>query len=334
MGDVAMTVPVVDALARKYPNLRISVLSRPFARAFFQFMPKNVDFIDADLKGEHKGAKGLKRLYGRVFAKQPSAVADLHNVLRTKVIRTGLFLSRVKTAHINKHKSGKRRLCRKQNKVMVQQPTSFQNYIDVFSKLGYPITPDFKTIFHNGENLLSSLPTAIGEKHEGELWIGIAPFAAHGGKMYPKEKMEEVVRMLVEKQPQLRLFFFGGGKEEKAILNQWAKKYARCTCASEVLRGLNEELILMSHLDTMVSMDSANMHLASLVDTRVVSIWGATHPYCGFLGWGQSVDDVIQNHNLTCRPCSVFGNKPCHRGDFACMQTIEPKQIVQVVLKS
>lgn len=328
MGDVAMTVPVVFALAHQYPKLRISVLSRPFARAFFQNLPDNVEFMEADLKNEYKGIHGLNKLYRRLLAKHPTHVADFHNVLRTRYLRFRFNFDRFKTAHIDKHKSGKRKLCRKNNKSFVQQPTSFQNYMDVLEQLGYPIQPDFKSIFTNGGNDIQTLPNIIGVKNEGETWLGIAPFAAHEGKMYPLEKMEETVRLLTVEHQHLRIFLFGGGSQEKEILNSWATKYKGCLCASSVLHGLSEELILMSHLDAMISMDSANMHLASLVGTRVVSIWGATHPYCGFLGWKQSSDDAVQNNQLSCRPCSVFGNKPCHRGDFACMNTIEPTDIV------
>lgn len=328
MGDVAMTVPMVFALAHQYPKLRISVLSRSFARAFFQNLPDNVEFMEADLKNEYKGIHGLNKLYRRLLAKHPTHVADFHNVLRTRYLRFRFNFDRFKTAHIDKHKSGKRKLCRKNNKSFVQQPTSFQNYMDVLEQLGYPIQPDFKSIFTDGGNDIHTLPNIIGVKSEGETWLGIAPFAAHEGKMYPLEKMEETVRLLTVEHQHLRIFLFGGGSQEKEILNSWATKYKGCLCASSVLHGLSEELILMSHLDVMISMDSANMHLASLVGTRVVSIWGATHPYCGFLGWKQSSDDAVQNNQLSCRPCSVFGNKPCHRGDFACMNTIEPADIV------
>lgn len=107
------------------------------------------------------------------------------------------------------------------------------------------------------------------------------------------------------------------------------KRFTQCVCVASKLKGLQEELSLMSKLDVMLSMDSANMHLASLVGTRVVSVWGATHPYCGFMGWAQKQADIVQNNNLTCRPCSVFGNKPCYRGDFACMNTITPNEIIK-----
>jgi ADP-heptose:LPS heptosyltransferase len=92
---------------------------------------------------------------------------------------------------------------------------------------------------------------------------------------------------------------------------------------------MHQELILMSHLNVMLSMDSANMHLASLTDTPVVSIWGATHPYAGFLGWNQPQENILQVDDLDCRPCSIYGQKPCLRGDYACMNQITPDQVVR-----
>ena len=83
-------------------------------------------------------------------------------------------------------------------------------------------------------------------------------------------------------------------------------------------------------LDVHVSMDSANMHLGSLVGKDVISIWGATHPYAGFYGYRQRPDLAIQTC-LPCRPCSIFGNKPCYRGDWACLNTIEPEQVIKKI---
>ena len=95
--------------------------------------------------------------------------------------------------------------------------------------------------------------------------------------------------------------------------------------------SLKEELLKIAGLEIMISMDSANMHLASLVGTRCISVWGATHPYAGFLGYGQHEDDVIQVKDLTCRPCSVFGDKKCYRGDWACLHEINIQQIMDKI---
>ena len=108
-------------------------------------------------------------------------------------------------------------------------------------------------------------------------------------------------------------------------------RYPQCQQASKELKGIGQELILMSHLDVMLSMDSGNMHMASVVDTPVVSVWGATHPYAGFLGWGQRMEDTVQI-DLPCRPCSVYGDKICMRNDYACLQNIAPDQIVKKVV--
>lgn len=330
LGDVAMTVPVVKSLARQYPGVRITVLSKPFARAFFEDLAPNVGFMGADIKGEYRGVKGLNALYRRLSAKHFTAIADLHDTLRSKYLRMRFNLSRNNVEHINKHKCGRRKLIAQHHKKFVQQPTSFQNYADVFRKLGYPVDVQFTSIY---EDAAPELPAALQTKSAGEKWIGIAPFAAHRGKIYPLEKMDQVIKMLTKKWPDCRIFLFGGGKTEREKLGEWAAKFPQCCNVSGLLDGLKQELLLMSQLDVMVSMDSANMHLASLVDTPVVSIWGATHPYAGFMGWNQSADHAVQV-DLSCRPCSVYGKKPCHRGDYACLNLISAEIVVETIVKA
>lgn len=203
MGDVAMTVPVVYSLAKQYPHVRITVLSRPFARPFFTDLAPNIGFMEADIKGEYKGIKGLNALYRRLVAKQFTAIADLHSVLRSDYLRMRFNLDNFKVAHIDKHRKGKRKLIAANNKQFVQQPTSFQNYADVFARLGYPVDLDFTSIYGEGKGDLTSLPEQIFTDQEGIIhkpgenaapWIGIAPFAAHKGKIYPMEKMETVIQ--------------------------------------------------------------------------------------------------------------------------------------------
>lgn len=332
LGDVVMTVPVIASLAKQYPDIRITMLSRPFAQPFFENLAPNVNFMSADIKNEYHGVKGLNALYRRLLAKNFTAIADLHSVLRSEYLRMRFNFDRYKVAHINKHRQGKRRLVAAYNKQLVQQPTSFQNYADVFAELGYPIRFDFTSIFPPEGGNLHLLPNnIIGEKQPLQKWIGIAPFAAHQGKVYPLHLMEQVIQILIKRYPDCRLFLFGGGEQERKTMNEWAERYSQCTNASETLNGISQELILMSHLDVMISMDSANMHLASLVNIPVISIWGATHPYAGFMGWNQHPDNAVQI-DLPCRPCSIYGNKPCMRGDFACMQNITPEMVANKII--
>ena len=146
------------------------------------------------------------------------------------------------------------------------------------------------------------------------------------------EKMEEVLQMLLNLHPNARVFLFGSGIRERKCFEEWTKRFPRCVHVSSALNNLGDELILMSHLDVMVSMDSANAHLAAITGVPVVSIWGGTHPFAGFMAWNQSVKTAVQL-DMTCRPCSIFGNKPCVRGDMACMNGISPNMVVERVEK-
>ncbi len=326
LGDVAMTVPVVYSMAKAYPDVHITVLSRGFARAFFEDIAPNVSFMEADLKGEYHGLKGLNKLYRRLTAKHFTAVADMHSVLRSEYLRMRFNLSFSKVAHIDKHRSQRRRLVAKEGKVLQQLPTSFENYTEVLNKLGYSFELNFHSLFPEGGGDLSLLPAALS-KSPAERWIGIAPFAAHEGKVYPLDLMRRALDLIVERCPAVRLFLFGRGKQEDKVFPEWCADIKQCVHVAPLLESMKQELILMSRLDAMLSMDSANMHMASICGTPVVSVWGATHPYAGFMGWNQPADRAIQT-DLPCRPCSIFGNKPCHRGDFACMRSIAPETIV------
>ena len=323
LGDIAMTVPVVHDLAVQYPDLEITMLSREMARPLFERMPKNVYFIAADLKGRHKGLLGLCRLWRDAHLSDFDYIADFHGVLRTWWLRTEGCLRRKKIAKIDKGRKGKKPLTREKNKVFVQQATSFERYAKVLEQLGFPVKPRFTKLDYS--------VFCEPQKATNETWIGIAPFAKHQAKVYPMDKMEQVIKALGERE-NTTIFLFGGGTAEHEQIEKLCAKYNNVQPAKSQ-QGLKGELGLMSQLDAMLSMDSANMHLASLVGTRVVSVWGGTHPYAGFLGWNQKTEDCIQL-DLPCRPCSVYGNKPCYRGDYACMNGIAPEQIIAKLVQS
>lgn len=325
MGDVALTVPVVQAALEQNENICITILTR---KAFIPlFHGLDVAFIVPDLYGRHKGIFGLYRLFKELKSKcQWDAVLDLHDVLRSKILRTFFNLSGTPVHQIDKGRKEKKALTSTENKVFVKLKHTSERYADVFRRAGYELNlskvKSSKKNFTIPDQFLESLSPKISS------WIGIAPFAQHELKVYPIEMMQQVVDLLAEKGHQV--FIFGGGENEK--------KKAEDLCAGKSnvtnLIGrfpLENELGLLSKMDLVLSMDSANMHMAALTGTKVVSIWGATHPNAGFTPFGQEDENQmiqISTNELTCRPCSVFGNKPCYRGDFACMNRIDSESIV------
>ena len=323
LGDVAMTVPVIDSLARQYPQLEITVLSKPFTAPLFAAMPPNVTFEGVNLN-EYKGLGGLIRLFNHLRKARFDCVADLHDVLRSKVLRTLFALTGKHTAHIDKGRKEKKLLTRDTHTRKELLPTSFERYTRVFAQLGLPVDVHFRSIYGNGKGEVSLFEHITGTPGT-ESWIGIAPFAAHPGKILPEPTMEQLIAQAAS-HPHWKIFLFGGGKAEAEQLERWSKPYKNVVSMAGKLK-MHQELALMSHLKAMVSMDSANMHLASLTGTPVVSVWGATHPLAGFMGWKQSTDHAVQV-DLPCRPCSIYGNKPCLRGDYACLNNIQATDII------
>jgi ADP-heptose:LPS heptosyltransferase len=321
LGDVAILIPTLYSVASKYPNDRFLLVTKKPLQPLFFNKPDNLEIFPVQTKGKHKGFWGLIRTIRELnHAVRKSKiknikVADLHAVIRSTAIDFFFRLKGATVAVINKNRNAKKNLVRKQNKQLAPLKTSFNRYREVFEQLGYDTRRNFTLLYPK-------------ENKKSETWIGIAPFARHLGKTYPFEQMERVVRIL-SNRPETKIFLFGGGEEECALLEKWTKKYEHVESVAGLM-PFPDELLLMNHLDVMLSMDSANMHLASLVNTPVVSVWGATHPYAGFYGYNQNPDNATQI-DLSCRPCSIFGNKPCWRGDYACLTGITPQMIADKV---
>ncbi|MDR1679264.1 MAG: glycosyltransferase family 9 protein [Prevotellaceae bacterium] len=327
MGDVALTVPVLAAMAEQYPSVQLTLLTDKLYVPFFISIP-NLKIVTLNRRGKHKGFWGLIRLFFELKRLNITAVADLHDVLRSQVLRILFALSFVKTEKIDKVRHARRMLITHGKDDAQALVPVVERYREVFERLGYNLTLNFHSIFPEKPALPEILQKAFGKK-TGH-WIGVAPFAKHRGKIYPPEKMEEVLALLNE-QPGLRIFLFGNGAKEKEQMKIWAKEFPVISLLPKEAR-LPDELQLMAHLDVMLSMDSANMHLASLVNTPVVSVWGATHYYSGFLGYNQTIDNIVEV-DLPCRPCSIYGSVPCRRKDYACLNWIAPEAIVEKLKK-
>ena len=327
MGDVAMTVPVIKNVLQQNPGIQITVVSNAFLQPLFQNIER-CNFYPAYLKGNHKGIKGIWRLVKELKDLYKfDAIADLHNVLRSSLIKFFFTLSNVKITTLDKGRQQKKELTRKNNKVLEPLTSMHERYAEVFRALGLSIKlNNDKPVFGK-----QTFPAILQDVFSTEKRIiGVAPFAQHEEKMYPLSKMKKVVQQLATQNSTVLLF--GGGKNETEILQHWADDIEGVYNMAGKF-SFKDELAIISNIHIMVSMDSANMHLASLFGVKVISIWGATHPYAGFNGWGQKFENIVQV-NLYCRPCSVFGNKPCYRGDNACMNMISEEMIISKIFES
>jgi len=326
MGDVAMTVPVLQAFSKSYPEIKLTILSRAFFRPFFEDIP-NLNFLVADVYGKHKGI-GLLKLAKEVKELEIDGVADLHNVIRSKIITKYLSISGIKTATINKGRSEKKALTREKDKAFRQLKSTHQRYADVFYKLGFPLDLKTSTALPR-KDFTQSFQKLVGPMQKKI--IGIAPFAAYDSKMYPLDLMHEVI-LLLDKTNLYSLLLFGGGSEEISKLKMIADNFSTVTSVAGTL-NFNEELALISNLDVMLSMDSGNGHLAAMYGIPVISLWGVTHPYAGFAPFGQATENnlVADRIKYPLIPTSIYGNN-YPEGYENSMKTISPQKVVTKIL--
>ncbi len=325
MGDVAMAIPILKTFLKQYPNVRITVLTKPIFAPLFNPL-EGVEVYKAKVNDRHKGLGGLWRLSQELSLLKPTAVADLHNVLRSQILRKFLSLNGIKTACIDKGREEKRALTRSRNKSFKPLKSTVQRYSDVFASLGFPLDLSLAEPLEK-EELPESVLRILGT--DNLKWIGIAPFAAFVGKTYPLDMMAEVIAKLDSRQDCKVLLFGGSGDKDQLIkLSDSCKNVINMSGQF----SLWEEIMLISNLDLMLSMDSGNAHLAAMYGVPTVTLWGVTHPYAGFYPFGQPMENALlaDREQYPLVPTSVFGRK-MPEGYEGAIATIQPFQVVEKI---
>ena len=325
MGDVAMTVPVLRALVAQHPEVKITVVSRVFYKPIFKNIP-NVNFFSAHVHHRHKGLLGLFRLYKDLKSKGVTEFADLHNVLRSKIIRMLFSFSGIKTATVDKGRAEKAALTRAENKIFNPLSTMFERYATVFEQLGFSLDLS-NPVFPPKQKLETEIINLIGENYQK--LIGIAPFAQYDSKVYPLDLMQQVIDKLASTKTH-KMLLFGGGKKEIELLRSLSKSKENVVVVAGQLK-FKQELQLISNLDVMLSMDSGNAHLAAMLGVKVITLWGATHPFAGFSPFNQPLENALTADGdlFPKLPTSVYGNKKVAGYEDA-MRTIPVAEIVSM----
>jgi len=313
-GDVAISVHVLRAAIEQNPDIKIILLTRKAFQPLFANIDR-IEFIEPDLYGKHKNIWGLYKLFKEINnSYKIDLIIDLHDVIRSKILSFFYFFKAIKTYKIDKGRKEKKELIK--NNIKKQLKTSVERYANVF------LQAKIKVNLKKQYSLISSPKESN--------WIGIAPFALHKQKTYPLDKMEKLIQQL--DKANYKIHIFGGGKKEKEFAEGLEKTNKNVVSLVSKF-SLLQELEMMSKMQAMITMDSANMHLAALTDTKIISIWGGTHPFAGFTAFAPSNRNFIIQKELDCRPCSIFGNKKCYKNTIECMD-ISPEIIKQTLDKA
>jgi ADP-heptose:LPS heptosyltransferase len=331
MGDVALTVPVLRGVLKHNPELEITMVSNGSFEAMFHDIDR-LTFYRVNLKN-YNGFGGLYRLFKELKAVNSwDAIIDLHSVMRTWTIGGFFKMAGVPVFRLDKGRAEKKALVRKERKVFKLLKHTTDRYLDVFNSFGLNGEVETGDVLHINDRASTSLQEFLSENGlvKDKMWLGLAPYSKHKQKTWPLSKITSLIEALGDKD--IYRIFLLGGSEEAEDLRNLAALYPHCTNLAGVF-SLDEEIALMHQMDEVIAMDSFNMHLAALCNTKVISIWGGTHRFAGFGPLNDNDDNIVQisHEALSCRPCSVFGSTPCHRGDWACLKDIEVEEVLKLI---
>lgn len=293
LGDVAMLVPVFLSFHQSYPEVKIRLVTRErFAPIF-----SDLNFVSIEAIDSGKSKISLLKLIHfaiQLSRTKPEMVLDLHDVLRTKVVRGFCRLFGSKIVVIDKGRAEKNDLISQNGDKSKWLKTTFQRYADVFETSGFP--------FELGPYFLNKPETKSSKRR-----IGISPFAKHESKEYSFDKMSIFIEKLAG-HIDFELIIFGNGEREERL----AKDMSFGIHSVDINIGkmsFSEELGLISSLNLMVSMDSGNGHLATNYGIPVLTLWGTTHPKLGFGPFSQPISNSLfpDEKSYPNLPVSVFG---------------------------
>ena len=198
LGDICMTLPVLDSVSRAYPDVHFTLLTTKVGAIVMQTLlhRTNLD-VKVIKKGDYKGISGLNRLYRELKELKFDAVADLHDVLRTQWVDLRFWLSGTPVRRIQKGRNDKKALTK--GTIHRQLKTSIERYRQVFADLGMDFEIDYQGATHAA--LLREKPCAVPND---SLSIGIAPFAQHQGKVYPVPLMRQMISLLIQEMQECR----------------------------------------------------------------------------------------------------------------------------------
>ena len=327
MGDVALTTPVITDILKQYPQIEVTLVTQSAYGSFFPSI-RNLQLLFPDFRKRHKGFYGLFHLFMDIKKQYKiDYVIDLHDVLRSKFLRWIFKISGIPVVVIDKGRTEKRHVINGEMKIQLKHTAG--RYYDVFERALFPVHQENGPWIIPSPESLEKITVLTGVP--GVLNIGVAPYAKHALKIWPEEYMIRLLNLISEKL-KVKFWLFGSKDEYERLTAFQSKVPSSCLAAG--MYSLDEELALISKLDFMISMDSANMHMAALAGTKVISIWGGTDPLTGFGAWKQPDDYSIRIpvSELTCRPCTIYGKGQCRRGDLACMNWLTPEMVFEKII--
>jgi heptosyltransferase-2 len=194
-----------------------------------------------------------------------------------------------------------------------------ERYLKIASEFGVQDDGKGLELFWQPEQNYSALSKA--EKaglNTHAAYICLAPGAAHFTKRWPVESFLQLSEK-VKHDYKIKIVVLGG--KDDVELGKYLARPGQIYDLTGKL-SLLESAVILSKSIAVVTNDSGLMHMATAVKVPVVAIFGSTVREFGFFPFKDPAR-VLENKNLSCRPCTHIGRSHCPRKHFDCMLKID-----------
>lgn len=315
IGDIILTTELIRLIRKRFPDATIDFLIQKEYKELLRFNSRINNIIEYDKKLSLNEINDARNEY--LKGEKYDLVVDLHNNVRTRHWRRGIYKNLVK---VRKYRLEKLALVHINNSFN-SMPHVTDRYYNVVSQLGIEKDNRGLEVWLEDENAYKAVENSTANKV-----IGIAPGAKHFTKMYPKEKIILLFEKLMVIYPNYKFKIFGID-EDKPLAEKFIKLNKTAVsdfCGELTLLETAKEL---DSCDVLISNDSGLMHLAAARKVPSLAIFGSTVPQFGFTPYGNRSE--IVEIDLDCRPCTHIGRDKCPKGHFNCMNLIENDIILE-----
>lgn len=324
LGDVALTLPLAEAIKRYHPSAEITVVTTPLAAPLVECSDAVDRVIPFDKRKNHKGLRGIRLLANELKKNNIDCIIAPHRSFRTTVLTT---LANAKCS-IGFSKNSLSLLYSKRINYFTHLHEVERNLMlltafdDIQNPIEKVINPPVVTIPSIDSDTVRQFVHHYGIKSPV---IAIAPGSVWATKRWCEEYFVSTARYFVEKGYSC---VFLGGREDAELCKRLAAASGGISLAGETT--IVQTIDFLKQCTVILTNDSAPTHLAWIAGCPTVAVFGATSPKFGFAPRGEE-SLILQNDTLQCRPCAIHGGNQCPLGTLECMKSVKPERATKAI---
>lgn len=324
LGDVALTLPLAEAVKSYHPTAEITFITTPLAAPLVECSDSVDRVLPFDKRKTHRGVRGIRLLANELKQNNVDCIIAPHRSFRTTVLTT---LAHPKYS-VGFDKNSFSLLYSKRINYFIHLHEVERNLMlltafdDIQNPLEKVINPPVVTIPAIDSDKVNQIVNHYRFKPP---IIAIAPGSVWATKRWCEEHFVSTARHFVEKGYSC---VFLGGREDAELCKRLAAASGGISLAGETT--IVQTIEFLKQCTVILTNDSAPTHLAWIAGCPTVTVFGATSPKFGFAPRGEH-SLILQNDTLQCRPCAIHGGNQCPLGTLECMKSVKPELAARAI---